>query len=168
MPVAAETAHNNGTQEPLPLDRVIQRGEQIGAGIDPQTGKPDTHRKTWTKADKLAAWSKGKPVDGQDESKVRRDVTGATLHWDDYGKDTVSQSWPLNHIDISILTVASQAAKFPPMCLDWTSSAIEATRECTTANRFDNKLTQYIYSSMEWYFERSHLWLEELVDNVGS
>lgn len=74
-------------QAKLPLGRVIQRGEQIGAGRDPMTGKPDTDRKTWTEADKQAAWDNADIVPGEDKTKVRQDAKGDVMHRDDYGKN---------------------------------------------------------------------------------
>lgn len=88
-------------QAKLPLDRVIQRGEQIGAGRDPMTGKPDTDRKTWTEADKQAAWDNADIVPGEDKTKVRQDAKGDVMHRDDYGKNKTSVG-PLNLYKTSI------------------------------------------------------------------
>lgn len=94
--VIAELAHNNGSKEsdfPLALHRLMQTGQQIGAlGVDPHTGKPDIKRTRCTKAERHASWEKATPIPGKDEHKVRQDVVGAEIHWEDYGKDTVSQS----------------------------------------------------------------------------
>lgn len=83
---SSKTAHQ--ALFPPALDSAIQRGEQTGGGIDPLTGMPEK-RKRWTKQDKLAAWDKAKQIPGQDATKIRQDVTGRTLHWNDYGKETV-------------------------------------------------------------------------------
>ena len=80
---------------------MVQTGQQIGAGPG------DTRRPSrWTLHDKLAVWGKASPIPGKDETKVRRDVAGFELHWDDYGKDTVGQLSTTLCFNVSVLTVA--------------------------------------------------------------
>ena len=39
---------------PQPLEGILQCGKQIGAGLDPVTGNPETARKKWTSEEKMA------------------------------------------------------------------------------------------------------------------
>ena len=71
---------------PQPLEGICQRGEQIGAGLHPITGKPETHWRTWTNEEKVAVWEKAAKMPGKDAAKIRMDSADHEIHWDDYGK----------------------------------------------------------------------------------
>lgn len=75
---------------PQPLDNICQRGEQIGAGLDPITGKPETTRRKWTGEEKVAVWEKAAEIPGKDATKIRMDSADREIHWDDYGKRQAS------------------------------------------------------------------------------
>lgn len=61
----------------------------------------------FTEAQKIAFWGKASIVDGEDPNRVRRDASGAIIHYSDYKNRNSDYGWEIDHIyPIAILEVA--------------------------------------------------------------
>lgn len=57
----------------------------------------NNQRKSWTEEEINEVWEKGQVVYGVDSTKRRKDICGAWISRDEYGKDT-PEGWEIDHI----------------------------------------------------------------------
>lgn len=56
------------------------------------------NRMEYTEEKKRYFWRKAKPVDGEDKNEVRRDASGAIIHYSDYKNRDSDYGWEIDHI----------------------------------------------------------------------
>ncbi|MEM6718370.1 MAG: HNH endonuclease signature motif containing protein [Bacteroidota bacterium] len=90
--------------------------------------KPNTNKQggSWTDAQKLSVWRKGKRVNDKSSLTWRKDKCGNEIKWSEYGNRNSNYGWEIDHITAVANGGSDYLSNLQP--LHWKNNASKADK----------------------------------------